>query len=84
MLQYPREKKAPHPLPPSRGRDAALWTSGQGRVLPSVHTCLAAGHSTVQELSLTFVRWGLQLFLALACAICPFPEHPCRICVLAG
>lgn len=45
---------------------------------------LPAGHSTRQDSSLTLVRWGLQLFLALACAICLFSEHPCRICVLAG
>lgn len=31
---------------------------------------LPAGHSTGQDSTLTLVRWGLQLFLALACAIC--------------
>lgn len=45
---------------------------------------LPVGLSTGQNSSLTLVRWGLQLFLALACAICPFPEHPCRICALAS
>lgn len=55
------------------------WLCRTGHCLPSLLPPCAG-----QDPSLMLVRWGLQLFLVPACAICLFPEHPCRICVLAG
>lgn len=73
-------------LPPEPGAaplsPLGAGSAEQGAACPP--SCLPVRGSTEPDPALLSVRWGLQLFLALACAICSFPEHPCRICVSAG